>query len=184
MAKQVDTTYGDALFALALEENKIDDLYEEVMTLLPVLRENRELLSLFEHPQIDKTEKQKVIENTFDGRVSDDITGLIATMVAKDHGGDIIRVLEYFVRRVKKHKNIGLALVTSAVELTSAQKAAIEMKLIETTSYRSIEAGYKVDPALLGGLVIRIDDRVCDSSLKTKLEQLSRSLAKGGVSGS
>ena len=82
MAKQVDTTYGDALFALALEENKIDDLYEEVMTLLPVLRENKELLSLFEHPQIDKTEKQKVIENTFAGRVSDDITGLIATMVA------------------------------------------------------------------------------------------------------
>ena len=100
-------------------------------------------------------------------------------MVAKDHGADILRVLEYFIRRVKKHKNIGLALITSAVELTSAQKAAIEMKLIETTSYRSVEAGYKVDPSLLGGLVIRIDDRVCDSSLKTKLEKLSRSLAKG-----
>ena len=178
MAKQVDTTYGDALFALALEENKIDSLYEEIMALLPVLRENRELLSLFEHPQIDKAEKQRVIENTFQGRVSDDITGLFAIMVKKDHGGDIIRVLEYFVRRVKKHKNIGLALITSAVELSSAQKAAIEMKLIETTGYRSIEAGYLVDPSLLGGLVIRIDDRVCDSSLKTKLEKMSRALAR------
>ncbi len=178
MAKQVDTTYGDALFALALEENKIDSLYEEAMALLPVLRENKELLSLLTHPQIDKDQKQKVIENTFAGKADDAITGLFVTMVKKDHGGELLRVLEYYVRRVKKHKNIGLALVTSAVELTSAQKAAIEMKLIETTSYRSIEAGYKVDPSLLGGLVIRIDDRVCDSSLKTKLEKLSRTLAK------
>ncbi len=178
MAKQVDTTYGNALFELAAEEGKIDTLYEEVMTLLPVLRENSDLFSLLTHPQIDKEEKKQVLENTFKGRISDELVGTMTLMADKDHGGEIISVFEYYARQVKKHKNIGLALVTSAVELTSAQKAAIEMKLIDTTSYKSIEAAYQVDPSLIGGLVIRIEDRVVDSSIRTKLNRMSQTLAR------
>ncbi len=178
MAKQVEQTYGDALFSVAVEENRIDEFYEEAAALVQILRENEDLIRLFEHPHIDKDEKQRVIENTFSGRISDEITGTVSLMVEKDHGGQLIGVLEYFMKRVKKHKNIGLALVTSAVPLSSAQKAAIEMKLIDTTPYRSIEAAYRVDESIIGGLVIRIDDRVCDSSIKTKLFNMQREVSR------
>ena len=67
--------------------------------------------------------------------------------------------------------------MASAVELSDAQKKAIEQKLIETTIYETMEIDYSVDKSLIGGLVIRIEDRVVDSSIKTKLENMSRSLA-------
>lgn len=177
MAKQVDITYGNALFELALEESKLDSLYEEAASLIAILNDNQELIKLLNHPQVSKEEKKNIVTNTFDGRVSDELTGLIAMVVEKGHVAQLVSILNYFVKQVKKEKNIGVATVKSAVELSEAQKKAIEQRLIETTVYDTMEIDYSVDKALIGGLVIRIEDRVVDSSIKTKLENMSRTLA-------
>lgn len=177
MAKQVDTTYGNALFELAVEENKVDSLYEEAQLLTELLKENEELVKLLDHPQIDKDEKKKIIETTFGGRVSDEITGLMVMVVEKGHISSIADIFNYFIKRVKKYKNIGVADVISAVALSDSQRDAVEKRLIETTAYDSMEVNYSVDKSLIGGLVIRIEDRVVDSSIKTQLEALSKKLA-------
>ena len=87
-------------------------------------------------------------------------------------------VLDYFIDCVKEYKNIGTAYVTSAMELSEAQKAAVEKRLLETTKYVKFEMHYAVDSALIGGMVIRIGDRVVDSSVRTKLNDLTRELSK------
>lgn len=179
MAKQVDATYGNALFELAMEEHKLDELYDEAQVLVNIFKENYELIKLLEHPQISKEEKKALIENTFKGRVSGDMTGLMVMVVDKEHSKWLVRILEYFIGCVKKEKNIGIADVTSAVTLSDSQKADIEKKLLDTTSYTSMEVTYNVDKSLIGGLVIRIEDRVVDSSIKNKLEKMSKALAQG-----
>ncbi len=177
MAKQVDITYGNALFELALEEGKLDVLYEETIALIQILKENEDLIKLLNHPKVSKEEKLKIVTDTFDGKLADELTGLMAMVVNKGHVLKLIDILNYFVKQVKKEKNIGVAKVKSAVELSEAQKKAIEQRLIETTVYDSMEVDYSVDKSLIGGLVIRIEDRVVDSSIKTKLENMSRTLA-------
>ncbi len=179
MAKQVDATYGNALFELAMEEHKLDELYDEAQVLVNIFKENYELIRLLEHPQIRKEEKKALIENTFKGRVSGDMTGLMVMVVDKEHSKWLVRILEYFIGCVKKEKNIGIADVTSAVTLSDSQKADIEKRLLDTTSYTSMEVTYNVDKSLIGGLVIRIEDRVVDSSIKNKLEKMSKALAQG-----
>ena len=67
MARQVETTYGDALLELALEEDSLNMLYEEAQALVTVLQENEELLRILKHPQIDKDEKRKIVDNIFKG---------------------------------------------------------------------------------------------------------------------
>ena len=177
MAKQVDITYGNALFELALEEGKLDSLYEEAVALIQILKDNEELIKLLSHPKISKDEKLKIVTDTFDGKASDELTGLMVMVVEKGHVNELISILNYFVKQVKKVKNIGVATVASAVELSDSQKQAIEKRLIETTVYESMEVDYSVDKSLIGGLVIRIEDRVVDSSIKTQLENMSRTLA-------
>ena len=54
----------------------------------------------------------------------------------------------------------------------------MEKRLLETTRYHSFDMDYKVDPSILGGLIIRIEDRVVDSSLKTQLDKLTKQLSK------
>ena len=69
-----------------------------------------------------------------------------------------------------------MAYVSTPLELSEANKDAVLKKLLETTDYVEFEMHYNVDPALIGGMVIRIGDRVVDSSIKTKLEDLSKKL--------
>jgi F-type H+-transporting ATPase subunit delta len=178
MAKLVSNTYGDALFELALEENKIDSLQEEVDAVLIALRENEDLSKLMNHPKITKEEKVALVEDIFKGRVSMELTGLLRMVTQKGHYNQMQSVLEYFLGRVKEHKNIGTAFVTTAVELYDAQKAAVEKRLLETTKYVEFEIHYRVDAAVIGGMVIRIGDRVVDSTIKTKLHDLTRELTK------
>lgn len=176
MAKLVSKTYGDALFSVALEDGRVDGFFEEVQGLLEIFRTNGELQKLMDNPKINKEDKIKLIEETFTSHVAKEIVGLLALLISKGHSRDIVSVFDHFIQLVKEEKKIGTAFVTTAVELTEVQRAAVEKKLLDTTRYESFEMNYAVDPSLIGGMVIRIGDRVVDSSIKTKLYELSKNL--------
>lgn len=99
-------------------------------------------------------------------------------IVEKGHFKDMKKVFRYFIDRVKEYKKIGVVYVAAAMELTANQKQAIEKKILETTEYVELEMHYSVDTELIGGLVIRIKDRVVDSSIRTKLQRLTSDLSK------
>lgn len=176
MAKQVSKTYGGALFEVALENQTLDATLEEVLFVKQTFLDNEELSKLLLHPNIEKEEKIKVLENIYKGKISDELTGLMVMMITKGHQGDFIDVFDYVIDAIKEEKKIGVAYISSAVELTPEQKSKIEQKLLETTKYLQIEGVYQVDKTLIGGLVIRIQDTIVDSSLKTQIAKLSKSL--------
>lgn len=181
MAKLVSKTYGEALFNLALEDGTLTTIIEEVNIVKEAIAENPDLLKLLSHPKINKEEKISVIENIFKGRVSDSLVGFLVIIVQKDRYDDLDGIFEYFIAKVREYKNIGVASVTSAVELTEEQKKQVEQKLLQTTKYSQFELSFYVDKNLIGGLVIRIGDRVVDSSIKTKLQMLAKDLRNATV---
>lgn len=176
MAKQVSKTYGNALFEVAKEENKLDTILEEVQFVKKSFEDNEDLQKLLLHPNIEKDEKIKVIEEIYKGKVSDELTGLMTMLVDKGHMKDFISVFDYIIAAIKEEKGIGIAYISSAIDLTDTQKDHIEKKLLDTTKYTEIEGVYKVDKSLIGGLVIRINDTVVDSSLSKQIANLSKSL--------
>ena len=178
MAKLVSKVYGDALFEAAREAGRMDDMYAEVLELQKLLQANEELQKMMENPKVIREDKENVIETVFRGRISDEIVELMKLMIAKGRYSNIESVFDYFIGLVKEEKKIGIAYVTTAVELTDGQKDEIVRRLLETTRYESFEMNYAVDASLIGGMVIRIGDRVVDSSIKTKLYELSKSLRK------
>lgn len=178
MAKLVSKTYGDALFELAVEENKLDLFVEEIQGVLTVLKENSELTKLMNHPKVMKEEKVKVVEKIYSGKVSEELAGLMVLLVKKGRYNEIENIFNYFIQEVKEYKNIGTAYVVSAMELSEPQKEQVKKRLIETTNYVEIEINYAVDTSLIGGMVIRIGDRVVDSSIKTRIYELSKELSK------
>lgn len=178
MAKLASKTYGDALFELAVEEQKADEFLQEVSAIRAALSENPELARLMDHPKIVKEEKIKLIEECFRGRVSDDMVGFLVIVVTKERYGELQDIFAYVTARIKEYKKIGVANVVSAIGLDDRWKKKIEQKLLETTGFETMEISYRVDKSLIGGLIIRIGDRVVDSSLKHKLEGLTGQLMK------
>ena len=178
MAKLVSKTYGDALFAVALEENRMDEFFEAVKVVADILRTNDEFGKLMNHPKIIKEEKVKIVEEAFGKGVPKEIVGIMALLITKGRAEEMLSVFDYFIDLVKEEKKIGKAYVVTAVELSADQKAKVEQKLLDTTKYETFEMDYSVDASLIGGMVIRIGDRVVDSSIKTKLFELTRELRK------
>ena len=178
MAKLVSKTYGDALFAVALEENRMDEFFEAVKVVADILRTNEEFSKLMNHPKIIKEEKVKIVEEAFKNGIPKEIVGIMTLLITKGRADEMLSVFDYFIDLVKEEKKIGRADVVTATELSEKQKAKVEKKLLDTTKYETFEMNYSVDTSLIGGMVIRIGDRVVDSSIKTKLFELTRELRK------
>ena len=178
MAKLVSKVYGDALFDAARESGRMDSIYEEVQSLQKILKENEDFRKMMENPKVMREDKESVIETVFGGRISDEIVVLMKLLIVKGRYSKIDSVFDYFIGQVKEEKKIGIAYVSTAVELTDVQKEQIVKRLLDTTGYESFEMNYSVDTSLIGGMVIRIGDRVVDTSIRTKLYELSKSLKK------
>lgn len=176
MAKLVSKTYAQALFELAVEENKTSLLLEEAMGLLEVIRTNVEFGQFMNHPKIQKEDKLGVVKNVFENKISSELVGFLVTIVEKDRYTEIEDILCEFISSVKEYNNIGTAYVTTAIALDDKEKQDIESRLLATTKYKTVECVYEVDKALIGGMVIKMGDRVVDSSIRTKLDKLQREL--------
>lgn len=176
MAKIAAKVYGDSLFDLAMEENRCEAFLEEVRTVKQVLEDNPEVEALVCHPGISSEEKQAFIEKCFKGSVSNDMTGFLLILVKKGRFQERNAIFAYFISRVKEYQKIGVAEVLAPMELAGEQKQKIEKKLLETTDYEKMEITYRVDKSLIGGLMIRIGDRVVDTSVKNRLTELRTQL--------
>ena len=166
MAKLVAKTYGEALFELAMEKQNPEAFLEEAQGILQVLEENPEFDKLMKHPKISKLEKEEVVESVFEGRVSREMTGFLKLIVNKERYHEVKNIIRYFAERLQEERGIGVAYVTTAVDLSDAQKEAVKNKLLAATSY------------IIGGMIIRIKDRVLDSSVRTKLEEMKKQLLR------
>ena len=178
MAKSALTTYGEALFQIAAESSDCSGMLQEVTELKSVLSANPELGELMSNPRFSKEEHLQVLSNVFKGKLSDELYGFLELLVTKNRYGELEGILDYFVDRVKEHQGIGHAYVTSAKETDAETKKRIKEKLLATTNYKEIEIDYIVDESLIGGMVIRIKDRIVDNSVRTKIESISRELHK------
>lgn len=178
MAKLVAKTYGTALFDLSLEQNNLDEIYNQANVVLDVLSNNEEMMKILKTPQISKENKIKVIEECFKNKVNDSLVGLMVVIITKSRYNDLKDSLGYFIKKVKENKQIAVAFITSAVILNDTQKDLVEKTLLEKTKKSSIEMNFIIDKSIIGGMIIRIGDRVVDNSIKGKMNTLTNQLTK------
>ena len=164
------------MFELSLEEKKEDLLFEEAKVFLEVIHKDDELIKFMKHPKIVKEEKIKTGKAIFDKKFSREFAGFLMILIQKDRFSEIEKTLEYFIGRMKEHKKIGVAYVSTAAALSEVQKEKVKARLLETTDFETFEMNYTVDESLLGGMIIRVGDRVVDTSIKSKLKSLSKQL--------
>lgn len=178
MARLVSKTYGEALFDIAMEAGgeKPVELLTEITLVRKVLEENPGFDELMKHPGVPKQEKLQVAEDVFRGRTSDELASFLNIIISKERYGELPAIFDYFTAKVKELQKIGIAYVTTAIDISDEEKKAIENRLLETSGYRKMEMHYSVDPDLIGGMIIRIGDRVVDSTIRTKLDQLTKQL--------
>lgn len=177
MAKLVAKVYSDALFEVAIEENKVDLLFEELTLITDLFKEYPEFFELFKTPKISIEDKKKSIEEAFGGKISTEMLNFLKIILDKRRSSAIHSIKNEFDIRVLAHKGIEKATVESAVALDDTQLKTLESELSEKTG-KVIQLKNNINPDIIGGLLLRVGDKVVDGSIRKRLNDMKDDLAQ------
>ena len=161
--------YADAAFEIGKADGTLETWERDLATLQASLRDG-ELRNLLEHPAVPFADKEKVLRRVVSG-VSREPLSLALLMIRRGRPGAIDAMVERFSELVRRERGISLAEIRTARPLDDVQRTAIEERLRALTGDR-IEMREVVDEALIGGVAVRIGDRLYDASVRSRLERL------------
>ena len=174
---EMSKSYADALFSLALETNTV---FETLVTLKEVrdgLTATEGALDLLASPSIPKDERCAVLEKAFGDVQPEHVMSFVGVLVQHGHIRELNDCVEAYTALHDEAMRLTTAYVVSAVALTEVEKAALTEKLSRRFS-RTIRLECAIDPSLLGGLVVRVDGKVIDGSLKHRLQEIKEVMTK------
>jgi len=174
--EEIARVYGDALFDVAKEEDKIDEVRSELSEFADALNDDRDLQVFFFSPYFSSQEKREGIEKAIDG-ASDEFSNFLALLAEKHRMPAIFRIRTYFDELwAEENKRLEVRL-TSAVPLDEGVVKRVGDE-IERQTDKKIDLEANVDEEILGGLVLRVGNMVLDASLREKLNRLRKEVAQ------
>jgi F-type H+-transporting ATPase subunit delta len=174
----VSRVYAQALFEAALEGGRLETVRDELAQVVAAEAEVPELRELLRNPQLDRRARTAALEDVLAGgdELLRNFLLLLADKGRSDQLDEIARELE---RLAAEHEGVLTAELTTAVELSRADEERL-LSQIEQASGRKLDATRRVDPDLIGGVVLQVGSHRLDASVRGRLEQLRRSLVEAG----
>ncbi len=179
MASMVAKNYSEALFELAVEENKLELIKDELCQINSVLEENAELKKILAHPTIEKTDKKEMLLNIFDG-MDQYVSSFIRLLIDKNRFMNFSNIVKEFNHLYNQEKGIQIAYVTSAIALNEDELTRLRVMLEEKTQ-KTIQFVCKVEESLIAGVRVKINDDTYDNSIATKLSKMKEAVNKTAV---
>lgn len=165
--------YARALANTAREN--IDEIEKDLASINEILFNNESFRTFFTHPNISLKNKKETFKEAFEGKINPISYNFFQTILDEGRISIFQTIFELFKKEVNLIKNRCEIEVISAIELDEAQKTNIQNKLNEKFQKEAL-INYSKDEAIIGGLIVKFDDRVIDLSLKTKFETLRKQI--------
>ena len=173
---EVARVYAEALFDVAKEKGRLDEIGEQLGEFVDALDGDRDLQVFFFSPYFSSAEKVGGLKRAIDG-ADPELVNFLELVIEKNRMTEVFRVRRQFEQLWKlENKRIDVT-VTSAVELDSAVVEKIGEE-IERQTGRKVELASRVDDEILGGIVLQVGNMVLDASIRSRLEKLRKSVAQ------
>lgn len=166
--------YAQAAFQLAQEQGKLDDWLRGLEKLAQLAADSGFNL-IMESPRVPFEEKRTILQQQLTGQLVD-VYNLAQLLVTRNRTDIITGLVEEYRRLYDEARGIEHARVISAVPLSAATKADVVRQLTSFTGHE-VTVTEEVDPSIIGGVIVRIGDKVIDGSVKGRLDSLRRQLA-------
>jgi F-type H+-transporting ATPase subunit delta len=174
--EEIAQVYARSLFEVASEQKKLDEIRDQLGEFADALDSNRDLQVFFFSPYFSTKEKEEGLDKTLSG--ADEVLLNFLKLLIENHRMPVIfRTRRAYDRLWEEENRLLPVTVTSAVELDKKTVGEIGDKIAEQTG-RKVELSADVDPGLLGGIVVRVGNQVLDASVRNRLEQLRKQVAR------
>lgn len=165
--------YTRALFQLSVEKNALDKVYQDIRRLKQLLEDTPPLRAFFEYPQVSSEQRLATFDKLFKTRFHALTLQFFHFLERKDRLALTAEICSAFETMYLDHKNILKAHITSSQTLTEHQVAALKNRLQERFR-KDIVPEIRIDPTLVGGFKVQIEDRIMDLSIAGQLEKFKR----------
>lgn len=166
--------YAQAVFQIALERDRIDGWDQDLQTLAQAL-EDEAFLAFLDSPQVTEAQKAEAVRQVLGDRVDPLACNLLALMASRLLAHMLPEVLDQYRHLVDRHRGIERAQVVTAVPLTEEERRRVAETLRHMVG-KEVRLTAQVDPSIIGGLVAKVGDKVLDGSIRTRLQEMKRSL--------
>lgn len=163
--------YAHALYEFSAETDNIENVYHDILHIQEVVTTNRELKTVLESPVIAQDKKQNITAEIFQNNICETTFKFFTLIIKKRRVPQLMMICNQFVKLYYKNHNIKEAHVTSAKPLSDKMIQYIKDYLEKDNPYTFIIYPF-VDPNIIGGLVVKIDDFNFDASILAKISRL------------
>ena len=177
--EELAQVYARSLFEVAREQGKLDELREQLAQFADALEANRQLAIFFFSPYFSTAEKEQGLERMLDG-AEESFMNFLRLLIEKHRMPVLFRIRHTYQRLWDEENKVLPVEITSAIELDSATTENLGTSIGERAG-RKVTLAARVDPEIIGGLVVRVGNSILDASIRTRLEQLRRQVAQGAT---
>lgn len=174
----VANRYIKALMETGKDLNCLDEIHAELHFIGEILDENPNLKAFLSNPTVSINEKKETVEEIFKKYVKEYMINFLLILIDKNRLFLIDEIIKGYDKALNKQKNIEIATVTTAIDLDEDSREKLKSKL-ESIMEKKLVFNIKVNPDIIGGVVIKIEDKLIDGSIKTKLEEIKKTLIRG-----
>jgi F-type H+-transporting ATPase subunit delta len=168
---QINIRYARSLYLHAEEKNLVDEIKQDIDLILQWFDEIEEIKILLEHPVIKASKKTEILSNIFEDKLNKYTMSFLKLIVQKKRENHLKNICIDFGDLYKKGKGLKTAVLTTAFELTKTHKTNIK-RAIEKEFNSEVELNTIVNEAIIGGMIIQVDDKQLDLSVSRQVQQL------------
>ncbi|NJL48333.1 MAG: F0F1 ATP synthase subunit delta [Leptolyngbyaceae cyanobacterium SM2_5_2] len=176
-SSEITMPYAKALMDLAKAHGVADQVGAEVAELQAILASSEDLNQFLANPLIVPEAKKGVLRQIGEGKVTPFLLSVLLLLVDRNRIIFVDGILEQYQVLLRELNQTVLADVTAATELSEEQASAIRERVVGLTGARNVELSVRVDPSLLGGLIVKVGSQVIDASLRGQLRRIGIQLA-------
>ncbi len=171
----IASRYAKAFIALGEAQNLLDEFNADLKTIKETIHTNKELSTFIAHPLVSIIDKKEIIDTIFKDNISQYTLNLTKLLIDRNRIFILPLISNHFQQLLNKKRNITTAQVITAIEINEETKTKLKEKL-EKLFAQQIDLETVVDEKIIAGMVVQIDEKVIDGSIKTKLEKMKKQL--------
>lgn len=176
--KKVSDRYAKAIFEIALEQNKIEEVHNDMDLIQKTVQESKDFDNLIHSPVVNHDKKISIFKEIFSDKVSTLTLEFTSLLIKKGRDYLVDDVANRFTYLYNEKNGILPVVITTAIEMDDATKEKVTGKIHDVTG-KKVLSDFLIDDSIKGGIKVQIDDWVYDASLETQLQEIHEKLIKG-----
>lgn len=171
-AYRIASRYAKSLLDLAVEQNQLDAVAGDVRGIQKLCDDNKEFLMMLKSPIINADKKESVLRKGFEGKINPLVMSFLDVVLRKKREKYVPEIMDAFIEQFNKIKRITKAKLTTALPADEAIISKVEGIVKKHCGSEKVELSTAVDPSLIGGFVLKFEDKLIDASIANKLNRL------------